>query len=287
LTRCIYVNGRYAPYAEAAIHAEDRGFQFGDGVYEVIEVRGKRLVDVTRHLDRLQRSLGELMIAAPMSRGAMMRVFAEVVRRNRVSSGIIYCQVTRGAAPRDFALPDKDHPVTFVCLARPMDFTRVDARARTGIAVKTMADNRWGRCDLKTVMLLPAVLAKHAAKAEGAQDAWFVDRDGFVTEGASNNAWIVTQAGELVTRALGPDILPGVTRATVMDVARQLQLTVIERPFTVAEALGAREALLTSATTIVMPVVQIDGRPVGDGKPGPVAARLRATFHAVAETGGL
>ncbi len=287
MTRCIYVNGRYAPYAEAAIHAEDRGFQFGDGVYEVIEVRGGRLVDPTRHLDRLSGSLTALMIAAPMSRGCLMRVFAEVIARNRVSSGILYLQVTRGAAARDFALPNQDHPATVVCLARAMDFAKVDARARVGIAVKTMADNRWGRCDLKTVMLLPAVLAKQAAKAAGAQDAWFVDRDGFVTEGASNNAWIVTKAGELVTRPLGHDILPGVTRATVMDVARELQLKVIERPFTVADALGASEAFVTSATTIVMPVVQIDGQPVGEGKPGAVAARLRAAFHAVAEMGGV
>ena len=283
MTRCIYVNGRYAPYGEAAVHAEDRGFQFGDGVYEVIEVRDGALIDVTRHLARLARSLSELKIASPMARGAMLRVFAEVVARNRVRDGTVYLQVTRGAAPRDFALPAGDHRVTFVCLARAASRAKIEARARVGIAVKTLPEMRWARCDLKTVMLLPSVLAKDAAKADGAAEAWYVDAAGFVTEGASSNAWIVTHGGELITRPLAHDILAGVTRATVMDVALQLQIKVTERPFSVAEAKAAREAFVTSASQIVMPVVTIDGSAIGAGVPGPVCAQLRAAFHGVAE----
>ncbi len=283
MTRCIYVNGQYRAYADALVHAEDRGFQFGDGVYEVMEVRDGRLIDQERHLARLSRSLSELKIPQPMTGAAMLRVLSEVVHRNRVHDGLVYLQVTRGAAPRDFALLDAAHPTTFVCLARPLNHAKVAAKAKVGIGVKTMPEARWNRCDLKTVMLLPSVLAKDAAKAEGAGEAWFVDPAGFVTEGASSNAWIITAAGELVTRPIGHDILAGVTRATLMDVATQLQLKVTERTFTVSEALAAKEAFLTSASNILMPVVRIDGKPVGNGKPGPIGERLRAAFHDVAK----
>ena len=284
MTRWVYVNGRYSRYADAVVHVEDRGFQFGDGVYEVIEVREGALIDGPRHLARLERSLRELRIAAPMGAGAMAQVFAQVVARNRVRDGLVYLQVTRGAAPRDFTLPAPEHPTTFVCLARPTKRAVVDAKARVGIAVVTMPDSRWARCDLKTVMLLGSVLAKHEAKAQGAGEAWFVDRDGAVTEGASSNAWIVNAQGQLQTRPTSHDILAGVTRATLHDVAQSLQLAVVERAFTVEEALGAREAFITSASQILMPVVQIDGHPVADGKPGPVSAALRAAFHASAHT---
>ena len=284
MTRCIYVNGAYQAYGDAVVHAEDRGFQFGDGVYEVMEVRRGQLVDATRHLTRLARSLAELRIPSPMGNGPMMRVFAEVVRRNRVQDGLVYLQVTRGAAPRDFALPAADHPATFVVLARALDLAKIAAKAKVGIAVKSMPDPRWVRCDLKTVMLLPSVLSKDAAKAEGAGEAWYVDEAGFVTEGASSNAWIITQAGELITRQAGTEILAGVTRATLKDVALASQLKVVERPFTLEEAYAATEAFLTSASTIVMPVVKIDHTVIGDGKPGPIAPRLRAAFHQVAET---
>ena len=283
MTRCIYVNGSYQTYGDALVHVEDRGFQFGDGVYEVMEVRDGQLVDATRHLTRLARSLSELRIPSPMTQPAMMRVFAQVIARNRVRDGLVYLQVTRGAAPRDFALPDADHPPTFVALARPLNRAKIEAKATIGIAVKTMPETRWARCDLKTVMLLPSVLAKDAAKAEGASEAWFVDREGFITEGASSNAWIVTADGELVTRPISNDILAGVTRATLKDAAMQAQLKVIERPFTVAEAKSAREAFLTSASNILMPVVRIDATPIGDGKPGPIGAKLRLAFHKAAE----
>jgi D-alanine transaminase len=283
MTRCIYVNGQYRAYADALVHAEDRGFQFGDGVYEVIEVREGGLVDVSRHVARLHRGLSELRIAAPMTDAALKQVFAEVIRRNRVRDGLVYLQVTRGAAPRDFALPAADHPPTFVCLARPLSRAKVAARAAVGIAVKTMPETRWARCDLKTVMLLPSVLAKDAAKSEGAAEAWYLDENGYVTEGASSNAWIVTDDGTLVTRQIGTDILAGVTRATLKDTAMLAQLKIVERPFTIAEALAAREAFITSASQILMPVVKIDGKAVNDGKPGPVGAKLRAAFHASAE----
>ena len=283
MTRIVYVNGAYKRYAEAAIHAEDRGFQFADAVYEVIEVRGGKLVDATRHVARLDRSLGELKIAAPMSKQALLHVVGEVVRRNRVSDGIVYLQVTRGAGPRNFSLPGPEILPTLIVLARSQRRGWADELAATGIAVKTMPDNRWGRCDIKTVMLLPAILAKEAARRDGASEVWFVDAAGAVTEGASSNAWIVTAEGVLITRKRDSRILPGITRATVTDVAASERLKIEERPFTVKEALQAREAFLTSATNTVMPIVTIDGKQIGEGRPGPIVQRLRSRFHQVAE----
>jgi D-alanine transaminase len=283
VTRIVYVNGAYKRYAEAAIHAEDRGFQFADAVYEVIEVLGGRLVDATRHLARLNRSLSELGIPRPMSDQALQHVIGETIRRNRVTGGIVYIQVTRGAGPRDFTLPAPEILPTVVILARSQRRGWAATLAEKGIAVKTMPDNRWGRCDIKTVMLLPAVLAKDAARREGAREVWFIDSSGAITEGASSNAWIVTAQGTLVTRQLDSHILPGITRATVTDVARAERLKVEERPFTLDEAIKAREAFLTSATNTVMPVIAIDGHSIGEGRPGPVVQRLRSRFHHVAE----
>lgn len=283
MTRIIYVNGTYKRYADAAIHVEDRGFQFADAVYEVIEVRGSRLVDATRHLARLETSLRELAITPPMSEAALRHVIAEVVRRNHVRDGIVYLQVSRGVGPRDFALPGPETSPTLVVFARTQRAERVSQLAEAGIAVKTLPDNRWDRCDIKTVMLLPAILAKDAARREGAREAWFLDSDGAITEGASSNAWIVTAEGILVTRPLGREILPGITRSTVIDVAKAEGLNVEERPFYRAEALHAREAFITSATNTVMPVVKIDNDPIGDGRPGPLARRLRSRFHHIAE----
>jgi D-alanine transaminase len=283
MTRTVYVNGRYLPYAEAGVHAEDRGFQFADAVYEVVEVKGGRLVDETRHMARLTRSLGELFMPQPMSPGALSHVLRETIRRNRVSDGIVYLQVSRGAGPREFVFPASDVLPTVVCLARSVSPRRLEAAAEAGIAVKTMPDPRWARCDIKTVMLLPAALAKEAARAEGAKEAWLVDSDGFVTEGASSNAWIVNSDGRLVTRQVDTAILRGVTRTTLIDVLKREGVELIERPFTVAEAKAAREAFITSATNTVMPVVQIDGRPVGNGAPGILTQRLRSEFHSAAE----
>ncbi len=283
MPRVVYVNGRYAPYFEACVHVEDRGFQFADAIYEVIEVRNGALVDATRHLDRLARSLGELSMPVPMSRGAILHVIRETMRRNRVTEGTVYLQVSRGARPRDFLFAGADMAQTFVCIARPASRAVSDARASSGIAVKTVPDPRWGRCDIKTVMLLPASLAKEAARKDGAKEAWFVTDDGFVTEGASSNAWIITQEMQLVTRPVDTAILRGVTRTTLIDVAAQLQLTLVERPFSVEEAKGAREAFITAATNVVTPVTSIDGVQVADGKPGPISKRLRAAFHEIAE----
>jgi len=283
VTRTVYVNGRYEPYAEASVHAEDRGFQFGDAVYEVCEVRDGRLVDETRHMQRLARSLTELGIQQPMSAGAWSRVMRETIRRNRVRQGLVYLQVSRGAGPRDFLFPPPDVLPTVVCLARSVSHARLEAAAASGIAVKTMPDIRWGRCDIKSVMLLPASLAKQAARSEGAKEAWLVDDRGYVTEGASSNAWIVDREGRLITRQIDNAILRGVTRTTLIDLLKRENIELVERPFSVAEAQAAREAFVTSATNFVMPVVRIDGKPIGNGAPGLLSLRLRAEFHSAAE----
>jgi D-alanine transaminase len=283
MTRIVYVNGRYLPYAQARVHAEDRGFQFADAIYEVCEVNDGRLVDETRHMARLARSLTELGMPQPMSRAALARVMRETVRRNRVDYGIVYLQVSRGARPRDFLFPSADVTPTVVCLARSVSLAKLEAAAAAGIAVKTMPDIRWGRCDIKTVMLLPAALAKEAARAEGAREAWFYDEQGRVTEGASSNAWIVDKDGRLITRQVDHAILRGVTRTTLVDLLAREKIELVERPFTLEEAKTAREAFVTSATQILMPVVRIDDRPIGNGAPGLLTLKLRAEFHSAAE----
>ena len=283
MSRVAYVNGRYVPHQHASVHVEDRGYQFADGVYEVCEIRDGRLIDETRHLDRLERSLRELEIRMPMSRAALRIVLREVAGRNRVRDGLVYLQVTRGVARRDHAFPPADTPPALVVTAKIIPRAKGDRLAEQGVAVITLPDNRWARVDIKTVGLLPNAIAKQKAQQAGAREAWFVDREGFVTEGASTTAWIVTKAGTLVTRPNGTDILPGVTRLTVTDLARRLGLEVEERKFTVAEAKRAREAFMTGASTVVMPIVAIDGEPVANGHPGSVATQLRAAFHDVAE----
>ncbi len=283
MTRCIYVNGRYLPYADAGVHAEDRGFLFADAVYEVFELRGGRLIDEARHMARLTRSLSEIEIPSPMSDGALGRVLRETVRRNRVAHGLVYLQVTRGQAQRDFPFPPAGTTPTLVCFARRLDPEKVNVRATKGISVTSAPDIRWGRCDLKTVMLLPACLAKEKARRAGAFEAWFVDDAGFVTEGASSNAWIILKDGRVVTRHADQHILGGVTRLTLLDVLRAHNLTLEQRPFLLAEAWTAAEAFITSATGTVMPVVAIDGHFIGPGKPGPITRLLRAQFHKMAE----
>jgi D-alanine transaminase len=283
MSRIAYVNGRYSALREARVHVEDRGFQFADGVYEVCEVLGARLVDATRHLDRLDRSLRELRIDKPMARPALLGVLREVVARNRVRDGLVYLQVTRGAARRDFPFPAKGTPPSLVVTARALDPARLAAQAAQGIAVISVPENRWPRVDVKSVALLPNVLAKQQAREAGAQEAWFVDRDGFVTEGASSNAWIVTRDGRVVTRSADSGILRGITRTTLLELLERRNVLLEERPFTVAEALDAAEAFITSATNLIMPVVRVDGRPVGGGEPGPLATLLRRAFHDVAE----
>lgn len=278
MSRIAYVNGRYVPHREACVHIEDRGYQFADGVYEVCEVRAARLIDADRHLDRLDRSLGALRIPSPMSRPAFGVVLRELVRRNRVGNGLVYLQVTRGVAPRDHAFPSGDTRPGLVATARNIDCARRTALALNGISVITVAENRWPRVDIKSIALLPNVLAKQAAREAGAYEAWFVDAAGFVTEGASTNAWIVTDRGAIVTRSADRGILKGITRTALLDMLAVAGLALEERPFTVADAYAAREAFVTSATQAVLPVVQIDGRAVGSGAPGPVAAGLRRHY---------
>ncbi len=283
MSRIAYVNGQYVPHAQAMVGIEDRGFQFADGVYEVCEVRGGRLVDERRHMARLDRSLTELRMAHPMSPKALGLVMRETVRRNRVRNGIVYLQVTRGEMRRDFPFPPIGTRPSVIVTSRSHDNAKLEKQAAAGIAVVTVPDIRWQRVDIKSVALLPNVLAKQAAREQGAKEAWLVDGEGRVTEGASSNAWIVTRDGVLVTRPLQTGILPGITRSVVVDLIAREGLGFEERPFTVEEAYAAREAFVTSASQLVMPVVSINGRPVGNGAPGLVASALRRDYHSQAE----
>ncbi len=276
--RIAYVNGRYGPHAEAAVHIEDRGYQLADAVYEVWSVFDGKLADAEGHFARLKRSLGELRIPEPMSRAALTLVLREVLRRNMVREGLIYLQVSRGVAPRDHAFPDHPLRPVVVITAKSLDRAASEAKAALGVSVITTKENRWGRCDIKTVGLLPNVLARQAAREQGAAEALFVDEAGLITEGASANAWILDQAGVLRTRDTGANILRGVTRHTLLDVIAQAQLKVEERPFTPQEMADAKEAFITGAGSLVLPVVKIDGQPIGDGAPGPVAKRLRSLY---------
>lgn len=283
MSRIAYVNGRYVLHRDAAVHVEDRGYQFADGVYEVCEVRGGRLIDERRHMQRLERSLKELRIALPMTLRALGVVLRETVRRNRIEYGLVYMQVTRGVAPRDHVFPAKSIPPSIVVTARRLDMETNEKTAATGIAVVTVAENRWPRVDIKSVALLPNVLAKQAAREQGAKEAWYVDAQGNVTEGSSSNAWIVTKDNKIVTRSAESGILRGITRSVLLEVLKDHGLELEERPFTVEEALGAKEAFVSSATQLAMPVVTINGRPVANGAPGLVTSALRRDYHSRAE----
>ncbi len=278
MPRLAYVNGRYTPLADAQVHVEDRGFQFADGVYEYWSVLDGRLADAEGHLDRLDRSLSALRIRLSMSRVALLRVLHETVRRNRIIDGSIYLQITRGAARRDHPFPSPRVRPSVIAIARPADFAAIDAKVSQGVGVLTQPDIRWGRCDIKTVGLLPNILAKQAAREAGAYEAWLVDKDSYVTEGSSTNAWIVDREGRLRTRDIGANILRGITRHTLIDLAAELQMTVVEAPFTVEEAKAAREAFFTAASAFITPVTSIDGAPIGDGRPGPISMRLRTLY---------
>ncbi len=278
MSRIAFVNGRYVPFTEAMVHIEDRGLQFADAIYEVFAVRDGRLLDAEGHWKRLERSLGELRQGVPMAMDSLAGHVAETVRRNRVRNGLAYLQVTRGVAKRDHPFPPAGLPQTVIITARRIDRAKADAAAEAGIAVITAPDQRWARCDIKTTALIANVLAKQAAREAGAYEAWLVDDDGLVTEGSSSNAWIVTGDGVLVTRSLSHAILPGITRASVLQLASARQLKVEERAFTPAEARAAREAFITSAGSFVLPVVRIDGQAIGEGRPGPITQALRADY---------
>ncbi|WP_339929242.1 D-amino-acid transaminase [uncultured Brevundimonas sp.] len=278
MSRVAYVNGAYVPHGQAVVHVEDRGFQFADGVYEVWSVFDGRLADFDGHMTRLGRSLTELRIDVPMTRDALTRVLKETVRRNRVRNGIVYLQVTRGTARRDHPFPPEGTPPSVIVTARSMSAVKAEAQADKGVAVITQPDIRWGRCDIKTVGLLPNILAKQAARDRGAYEAWFVDDMGLVTEGSSTNAWIVDEHGKLRTRDTQANILRGITRAAILDLVEQEKIELDERPFSVDEAKRAREAFLTAAGAFVMPAISIDGITIGDGTPGPVTRKLRALY---------
>lgn len=278
MPRTVYVNGEYLPETEARVSIFDRGFLFADGVYEVTSVLDGKLIDFDGHAARLQRSLGELQMANPTTREALLEIHRELVRRNDITDGLIYLQVTRGSdGDRDFVFPAEDTPPTIVLFTQDKPGLADNPAARTGIKIISIEDQRWARRDIKTVQLLYPSMGKMMAKAAGCDDAWMVE-DGFVTEGTSNNAYIVTQDGTIVTRQLSNDILHGITRAAVLRFAREAQIRVEERPFTIEEAQAAREAFITSASAFVMPVVEIDGKPVSDGNVGKMATRIREIY---------
>lgn len=280
MSRFAYVNGQFVRHGEAAVHIEDRGYQLADGVYEVWAVFDGKLADAEGHFARLWRSLDELRIAHPMSEAALTLVLREAVRRNKVREGLVYLQVTRGVARRDHAFPNPAVPPSVVITAKSIDRAATNAKAEKGGSVISVPENRWSRCDIKSIGLLPNALAKQAARERGAVEAWFVDDMGLVTEGASSNAWIVDAEGMLRTRDTNANILRGVTRSTLLEVIREAGLPISEKPFTIAEAQAAREAFITGAGSLVTPVVQIDGVKLGDGKPGPVAMKLRGAYIA-------
>lgn len=278
MSRWGYVNGAYAPLTAATVSIQDRGLQFADSIYEVWAVRGGRLFDQAEHMARLQRSLAELRIAPPMSEAALWAVIRETARRNRVRDGIVYVQITRGAAARDHVFPSASVKPTIIVTAKNLDRTGMAKRVATGVKVISVPETRWARRDIKSTNLLPNALARQQAKEEGAFEAWFVDADGFVTEGTCSTAWIVDSEGRLRTRPLSHHLLHGVTRAVLLRLARERQMQVLETPFTVEDAKAAREAFISAASNPATPVIAIDNTPIGDGHPGPITQALYAAY---------
>jgi D-alanine transaminase len=276
VARFAYVNGRFERHGDASVHIEDRGYQFADGVYEVVTILSGAFVDEAGHLARLKRSLGELRIAMPFTEAVLKLVMRELVRRNGVRDGYLYMQITRGVAPRDFKFP-KSARSAIVMTTRRQKFSAV-MPGDAGVRVVSVPDIRWARRDIKSVGLLAQVLAKQAAADAGAFEAWMVDADGFVTEGASSNAWIVTRDGVLVTRQIDNAILHGITGNSIEKLAGEAGIKVERRPFTLAEAYAAREAFVTSATTFCLAVTEIDGKPVANGHPGELSRSLRQHY---------
>ena len=276
MPRQAYVNGRYLPHRDAAVHIEDRGYQFADGVYEVIPVFNGILVDEGLHLDRLDRSLRELSIDQPMSRPALKLIARELMRRNGLTNGFIYMQITRGVAPRDHKFPKGSRPALVMTTRQTKPHS--EAVLSEGLKVITVPDQRWDRCDIKSVSLLPNILGKQAAVEAGAYEAWQVDKDGNVTEGTSTNAWIVTQDNKVVTRDATHSILNGITRITLLELIKSEGYELEERAFSVEEAKAAREAFLTSSTSFVLPITQLDGQPIGNGHPGILTGKLRQHY---------
>lgn len=281
--RISYVNGRYVPHGEAGVHIEDRALQFADGIYEVVGIVNGEVFDEEEHLDRLERSVREIGMAMPMGRNPLKFVVREIARRNNIHDGLIYMQVTRGVLRRDHPVPEQQPRPSLIITARPIDPSGVERRREQGVAAITQPDQRWARCDIKSTALLPNILAKTVARKAGAFEAWLVDDDGFVTEGAATSAWIVDKNGKLTTRSLSNAILPGVTRRVIFEAAQQAQIAIVERKFTVAEALAAKEAFISAATLGATAIVSLDGHKIGDGKPGPVTRRIQELYRNLAE----
>ena len=277
MSRIAYVNGRYLPHHSATVHVEDRGYQFSDGVYEVAAICDGRIIDETGHLKRLKRSLKELRISMPMKEQPLKAIFQEIIRRNRIDNGIFYLQITRGVARRDHPFPNEETKPGLVLTARSTARRNIGEEEK-GIQVVTTRDIRWLRRDIKSISLLPNILAKQKAREKGVYEAWFVDDSGLITEGSSTNAWIVDKNGSVITRQLGPDILGGITRDTVISLAKQNGITILERPFTMDEAIVASEAFITSTTSFVTSVVGINENQIGNGKPGPVTKQLQKLY---------
>ncbi|MCI0599106.1 MAG: D-amino-acid transaminase [Beijerinckiaceae bacterium] len=282
MSRVAYVNGQYVLHRAAMVHIEDRGYQFADGVYEVCEVFRGALIDEKRHFERLAYSLAELKIAPPLRRDALGVVVREVLARNKIENGFVYVQVTRGVARRDHVFPQPPVRPGLIVTARQVGPEISEAKARKGVGVIATPDLRWKRVDIKSISLLPNVLARQLAIECGAYEAWLIDSSGMVTEGAASNAWIVTESGTIVTRHLDHSILRGITRTTLVEIIAALDFKLEERKFSLDEAFAAREAFITGATTLIMPVISIDTKKIGAGIPGPTTLKLRAIFHDIA-----
>lgn len=279
MSRVAYVNGRYLPHRSASVHIEDRGYQFADGVYEVVAISDGRFIDADWHMRRLRRSLDELSIAMPMPEASLDFVMRETARRNRVRNGIVYLQISRGVARRDHGFPaDSVRPAVVVTSRRAKPPS--EEATQKGVAVVSVPDIRWTRCDIKSVSLLPNVLAKQKARTAGAYEAWQVDDEGYVTEGSSTNAWIIDADGRLITRPPEDAILNGITRQRLIALAQEQGIEVVERRFTLEEAKQAREAFMTSTTSYVLPIVQLDDVVLGNGRPGSRTLELRRSYDA-------
>ena len=273
MTRIAYVDGAYLPFDQAGVHIEDRGYQFADGVYEVFALIDGQMLDVEAHIERLNLSLQKINLASPVSKPALLIILKETIRANNIKDGLVYMQITRGRAARNHVYPATPQPVLSVTV-RPINETQRRHVAEVGIKVISIEDQRWKRCDIKSISLLPNVMAKQAAVEAGAQEAWMIDGEGFVTEGTSTNAWIVDKAGKLRTRPLANDILDGITRQMLLSLINELKLELDEVPFTLDEAYSSKEAFSTASSLIVMPVVDIDGHEIGNGKPGKITTQL-------------
>jgi D-alanine transaminase len=282
MSRVAYVNGRYLLRRSATVHIEDRGYQFADGVYEVCEVFRGALIDEKRHFERLSYSLAELQIAPPLRPGGLAIVVREIMARNKIDNGFVYVQVTRGVAARDHFFPHPAVRPSLIVTARQVNPEKGEVQAQKGVSVITTPDLRWKRVDIKSISLLPNVLARQLARERAAYEAWLVDSSDMITEGAASNAWIVSENGTIVTRHLDCSILRGITRTTLMEIIAAQGLKLEERKFSLDEALAAREAFITGATALIMPVVRINGKKIGQGNPGSITLKLRAIFHDIA-----